>query len=97
MIYHYHSDFPHDQLRADLTRHNVEVKVQEDFKDYGIPTVENDDVYIKACDAVASLATAQSFARSTYDPSSVEITIRVPAATWGGTVVRTPLSSIAGL
>jgi hypothetical protein len=24
-----------DQLRHDLTRHNVEVKVQEDFKDYG--------------------------------------------------------------
>ena len=24
-----------DQLRHDLTRHNVEVKVQEDFKDLG--------------------------------------------------------------
>jgi hypothetical protein len=24
-----------DLLRSDLTRHNVEVKVQEDFKDYG--------------------------------------------------------------
>jgi hypothetical protein len=24
-----------DQLRRDLTRHNVEVKVQEEFKDYG--------------------------------------------------------------
>jgi hypothetical protein len=24
-----------DQLRTDLTRHNVEVKVQEDFKDLG--------------------------------------------------------------
>jgi hypothetical protein len=41
-----------DRLRTDLTRHNVEVKVQEDFKDYGVPTVVNDDVYIGASDAV---------------------------------------------
>ena len=27
-----------DQLRSDLTRHNVEVKVQEDFKDLGRST-----------------------------------------------------------
>jgi hypothetical protein len=33
-----------DQLRSDLTRHNVEVKVQEDF------------VYIAHCDAVVHLA-----------------------------------------
>src|SRR5271166_6563708 len=26
-----------DQLRSELTRHNVEVKVQEDFKDLGAP------------------------------------------------------------
>jgi hypothetical protein len=32
-----------DQLRTDRTRHNVEVKVQEDFKDLGGTTVENDD------------------------------------------------------
>jgi tetratricopeptide (TPR) repeat protein len=44
-----------DQLRIDLTRHNVEVKVQEDFKDLGGTTVENDDVYIQACDAVIHL------------------------------------------
>jgi hypothetical protein len=44
-----------DQLRTDLTRHNVEVKVQEDFKDYGVPTVVNDDVYISTCDAVIHL------------------------------------------
>jgi hypothetical protein len=29
-----------DQLRRDLTRHNVEVKVQEDFKDLGALTLE---------------------------------------------------------
>ena len=39
----------------------------------------------------------QSFARSTYEPSSVDTTIRVPATIWGGTVVRTPFESIAGL
>jgi hypothetical protein len=44
-----------DQLATDLTRHNVAVKVQEDFKDYGVPTVENDDVYIATCDAVIHL------------------------------------------
>jgi hypothetical protein len=45
-----------DQLRTDLTRHNVEVKVQEDFKDYGVPTVVSDDIYISTCDAVVHLA-----------------------------------------
>ena len=30
-----------DQLRSDLTRHNVEVKVQEDFKDSGGVTLES--------------------------------------------------------
>jgi hypothetical protein len=44
-----------DQLRTDLTRLNVEVKVQEDFKDLGGTTVENDDAYIRACDAVIHL------------------------------------------
>ena len=39
---------------------------------------------------------AQSFARSTYDPSAVMITTRVPAVIWGGTMVRTPLDSVAG-
>jgi hypothetical protein len=29
-----------DALRTDLTRHNVEVKVQEDFKDLGGDTLE---------------------------------------------------------
>src|SRR5208337_2588143 len=45
-----------DQLRADLTRHNVEVKVQEDFKDLGGDTLDKLDVYIAHCDAVVHLA-----------------------------------------
>jgi Domain of unknown function (DUF4062) len=44
-----------DQLRADLTRHNVEIKVQEDFKDYGGVTLDKLDIYISACDAVVHL------------------------------------------
>jgi hypothetical protein len=45
-----------DQLRGDLTRHNVEVKVQEDFKDFGGVALEKLDEYIKRCDAVLHLA-----------------------------------------
>src|SRR3954454_16026102 len=44
-----------DQLRNDLTRHNVEVKVQEDFKDSGTGTLDNLDRYIASCDAVVHL------------------------------------------
>jgi hypothetical protein len=33
-----------DQLRSDLTRHNVEVKVQEGFKDLGGETLDKLDV-----------------------------------------------------
>jgi Domain of unknown function (DUF4062) len=44
-----------DQLRSKLTRHNVEVKIQEDFKDLGGVTLDKLDVYIKACDAVVHL------------------------------------------
>src|ERR1700738_1748290 len=44
-----------DQLRSDLTRHNVEVKVQEDFKDYGGVTLDKLDIYISTCDAVVHL------------------------------------------
>jgi hypothetical protein len=44
-----------DQLRSDLTRHNVEVKVQEDFKDYGIVMLDRLDLYISTCDAVVHL------------------------------------------
>ena len=45
-----------DQLRSDLTRPNVEVKVQEDFKDQGGDTLDKLDVYIAGCDAVVHLA-----------------------------------------
>ena len=41
-----------DVLRSDLTRHNVEVKVQEDFKDLGDETIDKLDVYIADCNAV---------------------------------------------
>ena len=44
-----------DQLRGDLTRHNVEVKVQEDFKDSGTVTLDMVDRYISNCDAVVHL------------------------------------------
>jgi tetratricopeptide (TPR) repeat protein len=44
-----------DQLRRDLTRQNVEVKVQEDFKDLGSVTLDKLDVYIANCDAVVHL------------------------------------------
>jgi hypothetical protein len=44
-----------DLVRTDLTRHNVEVKVQEDFKDLGGETLDNLDVYIAHCDAVVHL------------------------------------------
>ena len=44
-----------DQLRSDLTRHNVEVKVQEDFKDLGGDTLDKLDVYIAHCDCVVHL------------------------------------------
>jgi tetratricopeptide (TPR) repeat protein len=44
-----------DALHGDLTRHNVEVKVQEDFKDLGGDTLDKLDVYIAHCDAVVHL------------------------------------------
>src|ERR1700719_9195 len=44
-----------DQLRTDLTRQNVEVKVQEDFKDLGGDMLDKLDVYIAHCDAVVHL------------------------------------------
>jgi hypothetical protein len=44
-----------DQLKGDLTRHNVAVKVQEDFKDLGKETLAKLDTYIANCDAVVHL------------------------------------------
>jgi len=49
-----------NQLRTDLTRHNVEVKVQEDFKDLGGNTLDKLDVYIAHCDAVVHLVGAMT-------------------------------------
>src|SRR6185295_14839613 len=40
---------------------------------------------------------AHSFARSTYEPSAVITTTRVPAVMNGGTLVRTPFDNVAGL
>jgi len=44
-----------DLLVHDLTRQNVAVKVQEDFKDLGGDTLAELDTYIAACDAVVHL------------------------------------------
>ena len=44
-----------DLLRSDLTRPNVEVKAQEDFKDLGGDTLDKLDDYIAHCDAVIHL------------------------------------------
>ena len=44
-----------DLLRSDLTRHNVDVKVQEDFTDLGGETLDKLDIYIADCDAVVHL------------------------------------------
>ena len=44
-----------DQLSGDLGRHDVAVKVQEDFKDLGGDTLDKLDVYIGHCDAVVHL------------------------------------------
>ena len=53
-----------DQLRGDLTRHNVEVKVQEDFKDSGTVTLDKLDLYITNCDAVVHLVGDMTGARA---------------------------------
>jgi hypothetical protein len=44
-----------DQLVHDLTRHDVALKAQEDFKDLGGDTLDKLDVYIAHCDAVVHL------------------------------------------
>jgi hypothetical protein len=44
-----------DQLSGDLTRQNVAVKVQEDFKDLGGNTLDKLDAYIAECDGVVHL------------------------------------------
>jgi hypothetical protein len=44
-----------ERLRHDLTRPNVDVKVQEDLKESGTVTLDKLDVYIAVCDAVVHL------------------------------------------
>lgn len=44
-----------EQLRHDLVRYNVGVKIQEDFKDSGSGTLDKLDLYIKACDGIVHL------------------------------------------
>ena len=44
-----------DQLRHDPTRPDVEVKIQEDFKDFGTVTLDKLDRYVAACDGVIHL------------------------------------------
>jgi tetratricopeptide (TPR) repeat protein len=53
-----------DQLRHDLTRPNVEVKVQEDFKNLGMATLGELDLYITNCDAVVHLVGDMTGARA---------------------------------
>jgi len=60
-----------DQLRSDLTRHNVEVKVQEDLKDHGGVTLDKLDIYIGVCDAVVHLIGAMTGAAA--KPASTQV------------------------
>jgi hypothetical protein len=63
-----------EQLHADLTRHNVEVKVQEDFKDLGGDTFDKLDVYIAHCDAVVHLVGGMTGADPTDGERSALLT-----------------------
>jgi hypothetical protein len=63
-----------DQLRHDLTRQNVAVKVQEDFKDLGTVTLDKLDTYIAACDAVVHLV--GDMAGSAVKAESVKIIVK---------------------
>jgi hypothetical protein len=57
-----------DQLRSDLTRPDVDVKVQEDFKDFGVVMLDKLDYYISCCDAVVHLV--GDMAGSDAEPAS---------------------------
>src|SRR5271157_2560701 len=59
-----------DELRRKLTRPNVEVKIQEDFKALGGDTLRMLEEYIERCEAVVHFA--GDMAGSTPAPSSVE-------------------------
>ncbi|RTL68331.1 MAG: hypothetical protein EKK41_15760 [Hyphomicrobiales bacterium] len=69
-----------DQLASDLTRHNVDVKVQEDFKDSGTVLLEKLDLYIANCDAVVHLV--GDMTGSTAGPESTQaILVKYPDLT----------------
>jgi Domain of unknown function (DUF4062) len=85
-----------DQLRSDLTRHNVEVKVQEDFKDYGVVTLDKLDLYIRACDAVVHLV--GDMAGSDAKPASTtSITAKYPDIAEKLPPLREPLDRGVGI
>jgi hypothetical protein len=66
-----------DQLRHDLTRQNVEVKVQKDFKDIGTVTLDKLDEYITNCDAVVHLVGEMSGAAAKSE-STTSILAKYP-------------------
>jgi hypothetical protein len=57
-----------DLLVHDLTRQNVAVKVQEDFKEVGDDTLDKLDTYIAECDAVVHLVGDMCGARAADTP-----------------------------
>ena len=70
-----------DQLSGDLTRQNVAVKVQEDFKDLGGDTLDKLDAYIAECDGVVHLigdmcgATADERSSAPWSPNIPTFTV----------------------
>ena len=83
-----------DQLRHDLTRHNVEVKIQEDFKDYGGVTLEKLDLYITACDAVVHLVGNMS---GSEPATSIPILTKYPDLVDKVPPLREPLENGLGI
>ena len=76
-----------EQLRGDLTRQNVAVKVQEDFKGLGHDTLTKLDTYIAHCDAVVHLvgemtgsAPSDAEVRAWHDAHSDAVTKLPPLA-----------------
>ena len=61
------------------------------------PIASCSSIWICKVGAAWDIDKPQSFARSTYAPSAVITTTRVPADMCGGTAVFTPLESSAGL
>jgi hypothetical protein len=85
-----------DQLRSDLTRHNVEVAVQEDFKDYGIATLDKLDLYISTCDAVIHLVGDMTGADA-KPASTAAILTKYPDIAEKLTPLRKPLDKGLGI